>query len=91
MKWRCIDEMFYRNISPPLGLYSIKVESTILRAPVAQSVGYCSLGVRCFLGMREVLGSNPLGGNILCSPCPLEETKNRGPNTSISHDVCIDQ
>ena len=34
-------------------------------------------------GMREVPGSNPLGGNILCSPSPLEETINRGPNTAI--------
>ena len=32
-------------------------------------------------GMREVPGSNPLGGNILCSPSPSEETINRGPNT----------
>ena len=34
-------------------------------------------------GMREVPGSNPLGGNILCSPSPSEETINRGPNTPI--------
>ena len=33
--------------------------------------------------MREVLGLNPLGGNILCSPSPSEETINRGPNTPI--------
>ena len=30
-----------------------------------------------------VLGSNPLGGNILCSPSPSEETINRGSNTPI--------
>ena len=40
-------------------------------------------GVWCLPGMREVLGSNPLGGNILCSPSPSEETINRGPNTPI--------
>ena len=34
-------------------------------------------------GMREVPGSNPLGGNNLCSPSPLEETLNRGPNSPI--------
>ena len=34
-------------------------------------------------GMREVLGSNLLGGNILCSPSPSEETINRGPDTPI--------
>ena len=34
-------------------------------------------------GMWEVLGSNPLGGNILYSPSPSEETINRGPNTPI--------
>ena len=34
-------------------------------------------------GMREVPGSNPLRGNMLCSPSPLEETINRGPNTPI--------
>ena len=34
-------------------------------------------------GMLEVPGSNPLRGNILCSPSPLEETINRGPNTNI--------
>ena len=33
--------------------------------------------------MREVLGSNPLAGYILCSPVPSEETINRRPNTSI--------
>ena len=33
--------------------------------------------------MREVLGSNPLGGNILCSPSLSEETINRGPNNPI--------
>ena len=33
--------------------------------------------------MREVQGSNPLGGNILCSPSLLEETINRGPNIPI--------
>ena len=27
-------------------------------------------------GMQEVLGSNPLGGNNLCSPSPSEETLN---------------
>ena len=39
--------------------------------------------VQCLSGMREVPGSNPLGGNILCSPSPSEETINRGPNTPI--------
>ena len=39
--------------------------------------------VHRLLDMREVLGSNPLRGNILCSPSPSEETINRGPNTSI--------
>ena len=34
-------------------------------------------------GMREVPGSNPLGGKILCSLSPSEETINRGPNTPI--------
>ena len=34
-------------------------------------------------GMREVPGLNPLGGNILCSPSPSEETINRGHNTPI--------
>ena len=33
--------------------------------------------------MQEVPGLNPLGGNILCSPSPSEETINRGPNTPI--------
>ena len=42
------------------------------------------LGVRCLPGMQEVLGSNTLGGNILFSPSPLEETVNRGTNTPIS-------
>ena len=37
--------------------------------------------VQCLPGMREVPGSNPLGGNILCRPSSLEETINRGPNT----------
>ena len=45
--------------------------------------GTCGLGVRCLPGMREMLGSNPLRGNILCSPSPSEETINRGPNTPI--------
>ena len=39
--------------------------------------------VQRLLGMREVPGSNLLGGNILCSPSPSEETINRGPNTPI--------
>ena len=39
--------------------------------------------VQRLLGMREVPGSNPLGGNILCSPSPSEGTINRGPNTPI--------
>ena len=39
--------------------------------------------VQRFTGMREEPGSNPLGGNILCSPSPSEETINRGPNTPI--------
>ena len=34
-------------------------------------------------GMREMPGSNRLGGNMLCSPSPSEETINRGPNTPI--------
>ena len=34
-------------------------------------------------GMRKVPGSNPLGGNILGSPSPSEETINRGPNTPV--------
>ena len=34
-------------------------------------------------GMQEVPSLNPLGGNILCSPIPSEETINRGPNTPI--------
>ena len=34
-------------------------------------------------GMQEVPGSNPLGGNILCSPSPSEVTITRGPNTPI--------
>ena len=52
--------------------------------------GSRGLGLRCLPSMREVLGSNPLGGNILlhfcnilCSPSPSEETINRGPNTPI--------
>ena len=45
--------------------------------------GSCSIVVQCLPGMREVLGSNPLRGNILCSPSPSEETINRSPNTSI--------
>ena len=39
--------------------------------------------VQPLLGMREVPGSNPLRGNILCSPGPSEETINRGPMTPI--------
>ena len=31
--------------------------------------------------IREVPALNPLGGNILCSPSPLEETIDLGPNT----------
>ena len=44
-------------------------------------------------GMREVPGSNPLGGNILCSPSPLEETINRGPNTPIptTHELICEE
>ena len=34
-------------------------------------------------GMLGVLRLNPLQGNILCRPSPLEETVNRGPNTPI--------
>ena len=56
-----------------------KVISEILGKPWPRAVG-----VRCLPGMREVLGSNPLGGNILCSPSPLKETINRGPNTPIT-------
>ena len=33
--------------------------------------GSCSIVVQCLPGLREVPGSNPLGGNILCSPSPL--------------------
>ena len=40
--------------------------------------------VTCHQGMLEVLGSNPLRGNILYSPSPWEETINQGPNTPIS-------
>ena len=40
-------------------------------------------GVRRLPGMQEVLGLNPLGGNNLCRPSPLEETINQGPNTPI--------
>ena len=39
--------------------------------------------VQCLPGMQEVPGSNPLGGNILCSPSLSDETINRCPNTSI--------
>ena len=39
--------------------------------------------VRGLPGVREVQGSNPFGGKILCSPSPLEETINWGPNTPI--------
>ena len=39
--------------------------------------------VRRLPGMREVLGSNTLNSNNLCSPIPSEETINRGLNTSI--------
>ena len=42
-----------------------------------------AVALRCLPGMREVLGLNPLGDNILCSPSLLEETINRGPNTPI--------
>ena len=45
--------------------------------------GSCSLVVRRLPGMREVLGSNPLEGKILCSPSLSEETINQGPNTPI--------
>ena len=36
--------------------------------------------VQCLpgIGLREVLGSNLLGGHILCTPSPLEDTLNRG-------------
>ena len=46
-------------------------------------LGNCSIVVQRLPGMREVTGSNPLGGNNLCSPSPSEETINRGPNTPI--------
>ena len=46
-------------------------------------MGNSGQGVRRLPGMQEVLGSNPLGGNILCSHGPLEETINRGPDTPI--------
>ena len=55
----------------------------------ATARGSCSLVVQCLLGMREVPGSNPLGGNILCSPNPSEETINRGPNTPIPIVVVV--
>ena len=48
-----------------------------------QIKGSRGLGIVCLTGMREVLGSNPLGGNILCSPSPSEEIINRGPITPI--------
>ena len=50
---------------------------------VKGSKGSCSIVVQRLPGIREVPGSNPLGGNILCSPSPSEETINRGPNTPI--------
>ena len=40
-------------------------------------------------GMREVSGLNPLRANILCSPSPLEETVNQGPNTSIPNTQAL--
>ena len=39
--------------------------------------------VRHLTGMQEVVGSNPLRGSIFCSPSPLKETINRGPDTRI--------
>ena len=44
--------------------------------------------VQRLLGMREVPGSNPLGGNILCSPSPSEETINRGPIPTTHALIC---
>ena len=34
-------------------------------------------------------GFESLGGNILCSPSPLEETVNQGPNTSIPNTQAL--
>ena len=47
------------------------------------------LVVRRLHDMREVLSSNPLGGNILCSPSHSEDYKPRFYH-SCSHDVRID-
>ena len=47
------------------------------------TIGSRGLVIRHLPCMREMLGSNPLWGNNLCSPSPLQETKNHGPNTSI--------
>ena len=40
--------------------------------------------------MRELPDSNPLGGNMWCSPSPSEETIiiNRGPNTPMHALIC---
>ena len=50
-------------------------------------------GVWCLSGIQEVLGSNPLEGNILCTPSPSEETINRGSNTHIptTHALCCEE
>ena len=39
--------------------------------------------VRRIPDIQEVLGSNPLGGNNLCSPSPSEETSDQNPYTPI--------
>ena len=44
----------------------------------------CGLEVRHLPSMWDVLSSNPLGGNNLCSPSPSEETINQDPYTPIS-------
>ena len=63
-------------------VYVCPVFTTYISVNIGQRRN-CSLVVQRLPGMREVLGLNPLGGNILCSPSPSEETINRGPNTPI--------
>ena len=50
---------------------------------VGAEKGSCSIVVQRLPGMRDVPGSNPLGGNLLCSPRLLEETINWDPDTPI--------
>ena len=58
----------------------LRVFEVALIIPIPNSRGQ---RVRRLPGMREVLVSNPLGGNILCSPSPSEEIINLSPNTPI--------